>query len=413
MEATTPTPAARSLISMVQARRPGCSLNRAFYTDGAIFAADLERVFGTSWLCVGHVARIPRPGDYFTCEIGDDSLIIIRGDQGEVHALFNVCRHRGSRVCLQESGHAKKLVCPYHQWVYNSNGTLNTARHMPSEFDASTFDLVRACCEVIEGLIFVCFQQPPDFQSLVREIVPRLGPHGLGCAKIGQTRKYEVKANWKLLMENSRECYHCGVGHPQYCRAVGFAAGIDSPQAAKQDQLMEVARQEQLRREGIDPAPVQFAPDSWYACRRYFLREGFQTESMDGRAVAPVMGRLPGRHVGVLAVLVRPNLQLEVNPDYAVVIRFMPRAARLTSVEMDWLVRPDAIEGRDYDLQRLTEFWKLTAEQDWKLCENNQSGVNSSRYQPGPYAPHESGVECFIQWYLHQLSRRESDSSTS
>src|SRR2546423_1682074 len=120
-------------------RRPGWSLEQPFYTDPDIFALDLERVFRRNWLFAGHASRIPRPGDYFTHEFANDSLILIRGDDGQVHALFNMCRHRGSRICLDNSVTARKLVCPYHQRDYDNDGSLLSAKEMPDDFDRSAF----------------------------------------------------------------------------------------------------------------------------------------------------------------------------------------------------------------------------------------------------------------------------------
>src|SRR5436190_1957262 len=124
-----------SLKQLIARRRPGWSLEKPFYSDPGIFAADLERVFRRNWLFAGHTNRIPRPGDYFTHEFGGDPLVFIRGDDGEVRGLFNMCRHRGSRICLEAAGHVRTLVCPYHQWTYEKDGKLAAALSMPDDFD--------------------------------------------------------------------------------------------------------------------------------------------------------------------------------------------------------------------------------------------------------------------------------------
>ncbi len=383
----------------------GSSLERQFYTDPAIYNLDIQKVFMHYWLCAGHVGRIPHPGDYFIYHVADESLIIIRADDTRIHALFNVCRHRGSRICTEETGHTKKLVCPYHQWVYDSDGSLIHARHMAAEFDFSNFGLHRAHCRVAEGLIFINLaEQPPDFSPFERDIVPRLKPYDLGRTKVCHARAYNIRANWKLVVENSRECYHCGVGHPQYCRAVGFAAAIDSPVAAEKENLVCSSQQELLAAQGIDSTQVPFLPGSWHHCRRFFLRDNFSTESMDGRPVALLLGSVTDTGVGVLAVVTLPNLLLEISSDYAMLMRLAPVSLRTTRADMEWLVAEDAVEGRDYDVTRVTDFWRLTAEQDWKLCEDNQAGVNSTRYQPGPYALVENGVAHFTHWYRTALT---------
>jgi Rieske 2Fe-2S family protein len=207
------------------------------------------------------------------------------------------------------------------------------------------------------------------------------------------------------VVENSQECYHCGAGHPQYCRAVGFAAAIDSNIAAEQEYLIGASQRLLLGEQGIDANPVPFLPGSWHHCRRFFLRDNFATESMDGKPVPPLIGSITDAAVGVLAVVALPNLLLEVSSDYAMLMRLAPISPQVTRADMEWLVTQNAVEGRDYEVSRVTEFWRLTAEQDWKLCEDNQAGINSGRYQPGPYTPVESGVAHFVDWYREALAK--------
>jgi Rieske 2Fe-2S family protein len=400
------SPSTPHLERFVSSYQPGWSLEQSFYADPTLFEIDIKKVFMRYWLCAGHVSSIPRPGDYFTCEIADESIIVIRADEEHIHALFNVCRHRGSRICTEEAGHAKKLVCPYHQWVYERDGSLVHARHMPADFDLSGFGLHRAHCRVAEGLIFISLaNEPEDFSPFERDIVPRLRPHNLWRTKVCHKATYHIRANWKLVVENSRECYHCGAGHPQYCRAVGFAAAIDSNIAAEQEYLIGASQRLLLGEQGIDANPVPFLPGSWHHCRRFFLRDNFATESMDGKPVPPLIGSITDAAVGVLAVVALPNLLLEVSSDYAMLMRLAPISPQVTRADMEWLVTQDAVEGRDYEVSRVTEFWRLTAEQDWKLCEDNQAGINSGRYQPGPYTPVESGVAHFVDWYREALAK--------
>lgn len=395
------------LSDLLQRRCDGFSLEFPFYNSEAIFREDVQRVFLGNWLFTGHASAIPNPGDYFLFDIADESFIVIRDDRRQIHALSNVCRHRGSRICLESQGHARSLVCPYHQWVYQPDGALLKARLMPPDFDLAKHGLARARVEILEDLIFVCAsEQPPDFEEFRNCMEPRLRPHALPHAKIACKKEYEIQANWKLVVENSRECYHCGGAHPQYCKAVTFAAAVGSETAHREEASLEAAALEQVKSLGLHVGEVPFLPDSWYHYRRFFLRPGHVTESTDGKPVAPLMGTLPSRDTGVFAIVTLPNLLLEANSDYVMTLRMTPKTPHLTHAEVCWLVRGDSREGPDYDVQRLTEFWRLTSEQDWELCENNQKGVNSSKYVPGPYAPTEAGVEHFVQWYLGQLQSR-------
>jgi len=145
-------PNPQKMEALLGAHQSGWSLNRLFYTDPAIFDLDIEKIFMRCWLCAGHSSRIPKPGDYFIFEIANESIILIPGEDGAIHALFNVCRHRGSRICTEGSGHTRKLICPYHQWVYGTDRALLSARLMPPEFALADFGLHRVQCRVSAGL---------------------------------------------------------------------------------------------------------------------------------------------------------------------------------------------------------------------------------------------------------------------
>ncbi|MEO1994649.1 MAG: aromatic ring-hydroxylating dioxygenase subunit alpha, partial [Planctomycetaceae bacterium] len=201
---------------LVAEQRTGYSLDRAFYRDPEIFEQDLQRAVFPFWLFVGHVARIPDSGDFFLAEIAGESIIMTRDHDDRIHALANVCRHRGSRVCRSHQGHAKRLVCPYHAWTYASDGQLLAAREMDPQFDKSQFGLRTFPVQSIEGLMFINLsQQPEPFDEVIREGTEYLKPHGLKSAKIADRRVWQVEANWKLVMENFRECYHCPPAHPE------------------------------------------------------------------------------------------------------------------------------------------------------------------------------------------------------
>ncbi len=396
----------RSLDERVASQKAGWSLEREFYTGADVFERDVEEVVMKSWLYAGHVARIPNPGDYFLYPIAGESLIVIRGEDHQVHALFNVCRHRGSVICTEPCGNRTRLVCPYHQWVYRPDGTLASARLMP-EIRKEEFALAKARVRICEGLIFVHLSDgEPGFDGFERGMSARLKIYGLDKARIAHEASYEVKANWKLVLENSRECYHCGKGHPQYVRAVGFAAAVDSARAADEDGRKKAERDSRLKEMGIVTEPIPYGPGTWFHTKRFSLRDGYLSESMDGRPVAPLLGSIRDPDIGGMALVMLPNLLLEISSDYAMALRFTPSTPLTTHAQAQWFVRGDAVEGRDYDIPRLTEFWRLTCEQDWKLCEDNQAGVQSRRYQPGPYAAEEKGVRHFIDWYLARIGHR-------
>jgi glycine betaine catabolism A len=390
------------LRGLIQARRPGWSLQQPFYTSEEVLRHDLDRVFRRYWLFGGFSLQLPHPGDYITMEIDQESIVIIRGDDGQARALYNVCRHRGSHLCTEPSGHVKKLVCPYHQWVYERDGRLAAARLMPDDFDRSAFGLHTAHLREVEGLIFVCLaDEPPSFAAAERAYAPYLKPYALTRTKIAHYERYPLQANWKLLTENFRECYHCGSGHPEYCRAM-IGASLTEPREAAR--AVREERMASWKAQGLPTEAVHFSPERWYHVSRYPFRPGFVTQSLDGRPVGLLLGELPGWDAGTWAIVNYPGFWLESGPDVVWCMRATPVTPTLTWLDQWWLVREDAAAGKDYDVERVTAFWHATGGQDWKLCEANQAGINSRRYAPGPYAPSESEVEVFIQWYLRSLA---------
>jgi Rieske 2Fe-2S family protein len=222
------------------------------------------------------------------------------------------------------------------------------------------------------------------------------------ATQIAVTRRYEVRANWKLIGGNFRECYHCGIGHPEYCRAISGANLLQSRERFERHRQEKLAQWESR---GIPAYRILFEPGSWHYCERYPYEPGVLTQSLDGQAVAPTLGNLTDPDVGVFSIVQYPNFWLDVNNDHVWTMRLTPLGPSLCEAEATWLVRRGVVEGRDYDPERLTGFWRTTAEQDWKLCEDNHSGVESRFYRPGPYATVEDGPNQFVLWYLDQLRR--------
>lgn len=387
-----------ALKSLLKDHRPGWGLQQPFYTDPEIFDLEWDYIWKKFWLFAGTTAEIPKAGDFFTYQAYKDSIIIIRGDNGEVYAHYNTCRHRGSVVCLEEKGNAPKLMCPYHQWVYNKDGSLFKARMMPDDFDRSSHGLQRANVRVVNGLIFISLAvDPPDFSKVAKDYAPFLSPYKIDQAKVACRRRYKLRTNWKLIAENFRECYHCGVAHPEYCSAV-----IGANLRENTDEVV-AERRELWHEKGLATNTVDFEKDSFHFAIRYPLRPGVLSYSLDGKAVARPMGDHKDFDAGVLGLVVYPNFWMDSVSDYMWTMRLTPVRPDRTVIDLTWLVDGQAIEGVDYTVQRLTDFWRVTGEQDWQLCENNFRGIESSRYQPGPYAPVEADVVKFINWYLERM----------
>lgn len=387
-----------SLELLLQRYNQGWGLEQPFYTNPQIFDFEWQAIWKKYWLFAGTTAEIPRAGDYFTYQATNDSIIIIRGDKGEVYAHYNSCRHRGSLICLEEKGNVPKLMCPYHQWVYNKDGSLFRARLMPDDFDKSAHGLHRVHINVVNGLIFISLaEDPPNFAKVSSDYSPFLSPYKIDQAKVAFKKSYTLRTNWKLIAENFRECYHCGVAHPEYCSAV---IGANLRETA--DEVIAERRVE-WQNKGLATKTVDFENDSFHFAIRYPLRPGVLSYSLDGKAVAKPMGDHKDFDAGVLGLVVYPNFWMDSVSDYMWTMRVTPASPSSTIIDLTWLVDSHAVEGVDYTIDRLTDFWRITGEQDWELCENNFRGVESSRYQPGPYAPSEIDVVKFVDWYVQRM----------
>jgi Rieske 2Fe-2S family protein len=408
------------LNSLVNRCQPGQSLPRDFYVNETVYQADLERIWRRGWLFAGHSCQIPEPGDYFNLEMDVDSILIVRGDEGTLGAMHNVCRHRGMRLCGESSGRVGRIVCPYHQWTYGRNGALLSCRGMPEDFDKSQFGLHTVPVRELEGLIFICLSdKPTSFESAQQELAPLLRPQGLARAKVVKVIDYDVPANWKLVWENNRECWHCNVNHPQYIKAnFDHYNADDTSERIKKEIAEAVARSESEwnaaglavshRQTGMTVFP-DAARDLWYSANRTPLVEGYVSETMNGRQVAPLMGDYTRATVGTLRIRSLPNFWNHSSCDHSVSTRLLPAGPQMTKARVTWLVRQDAVEGQDYDLAKLLPFWQLTSEQDWDLCGNQQRGVQSSAYTPGPYSPYkEYNVAGFVRWYQDMLIKNAS-----
>jgi Rieske 2Fe-2S family protein len=381
--------------------KPGFSLAQPFYTDDAVFRAEWDAIWQQQWLFAGNTAQVPQPGDYFLYQLQHESVIIIRGNNGNVYAHYNTCTHRGSAICLQEKGNAAKLVCPYHQWVFDKDGTLLNARMMPGDFCKEEYNLRPVQVQVAEGLIFICLADtPPDFTAIRKSLTPYLKPFIIQEAKVACIKNYRLRANWKLVAENFRECYHCGGAHPEYCSAV-IGASLKEDTAA-----LTAEKQKQWNAKGLETALVEVAPGTTTYAIRYPLRPGVESYSLDGKKVSIPMGEHLDHDAGVVGLVNYPNCWVDAVSDYVWTMRVTAINAGTTDVEFCWLVDKNAAEGKEYELERLTAFWEITGEQDGALCENNFRGIETKGYRPGPYAPAEDQVINFVDWCVNQLKEK-------
>jgi glycine betaine catabolism A len=398
----------------IASRRPGHGLPRPFYHEELLYRTEMEYIWRGGWLFAGHSCQIPNPGDYFLYEVGEDSVIIVRDDEGQVHALYNVCRHRGSIICEASEGHVKRFVCPYHQWTYDRGGRLMLYRGMQDGLDKSELGLHRAHAREVEGMIFISLaDQPADFEPVSATYSPVARPQGLARAKVARIMDFDVHSNWKLVWENNRECYHCNVNHPQYIKANfdHYNADDTIERVALHLNMVTERYETKLAEQGLEvraeTGMTEFPdPDNniWYAANRTPLVDGYVSETMDGKQVAPLMGDYTDPDVGTMRARMLPNFWIHASCDHSVAVRLTPTGLDHTAIRMIWLVDEKAEEGKDYNLDTLLPFWLLTAEQDWAICVNQQRGVSSHAYTPGPLSTYkEYNLDRFLRWYLKQM----------
>ncbi|MBA3948414.1 MAG: aromatic ring-hydroxylating dioxygenase subunit alpha [Acidobacteria bacterium] len=351
------------------------TLPARFYTSPRLFERELDLFFRSNWVLAGRAEEVPRKGDYVLRDLAGDSIIVTRSGEGDqsVRAFYNVCRHRGTRLCTAASGHfAGSIQCPYHSWTYDLSGQLIGAPHMDGTegFDRAGIRLNTIAAEVWDGFIFVNLSEESD------PLADHLGalPDKFAAWEMGRLRRggrivYEIAANWKLLIQNFNECLHCPNVHPALNTLSHYMSGENEP----------------LRRT--------------YMGGRMDLRPGIVTMSMDGSCPRDLLpGLSDAQKRGVYYYAIFPNLFLSLHPDYVMVHRTEPLAADRTRLTCEFLFAPEELAKPGFDIADVVEFWDMTNKQDWHVCELSQQGISSRGYQPGPYSNREDLLYAFDQF---------------
>ena len=396
----------QEIVKLAEAQQEMYALPQAFYRDPDIYRHDIEQVFLKSWLYAGHKSEIPKVGDWFLFEFGEESVIIVRSAENEINALLNVCRHRGSRVCVESRGCSKRLTCRYHGWTYDLEGQLKAAAHMGESFDKSEIGLKRIHAEVLDGMIFVNFSDDPAPFSLIRDgLEGCLEPYGLENAKVAHRESYPIASNWKLALENYCECYHCAPSHPEYSRGHSLAFPEHRSEElwrAVMGRAVVCGLSDNTVNQMYLDAPA-FGAD--FAFERYPLIREHLTGSEDGKPLAPLLGDIREFDGGATDLQVGPATFALLYCDHIVIYRFTPLGIDTADCDITWLVRGDAEEGKDYNKEKLTWLWDVTTQADKAIIERNQQGVNSRYYVPGPLSEMEEYTWKFLSWYLDNMKR--------
>jgi len=357
------------------------TLPGSLYTSAPTLADEMERLFARAWNCVGRASRLEKPGDYFLREIAGESIVVLRDGKETPRAFFNVCRHRGTRICREDSGRFTGTIqCPYHAWTYALDGALVGAPGMQEVegFDKGGYPLHAAALAEWEGFLFVNIAREPEpFDKVWAPMRGRLDRFGLSGLQVGHRVVYDVGANWKLVFQNYSECLHCPTIHPKLATVLPYQSGAnDLTEGSFLGGYME-----------IKPPNVS-ATMSGRACGR--IVSGDIPESDRRRAYYYTL---------------MPNLLLSLHPDYVNYYLVHPVAPNRTRVESEWLFHPDTVSDPKNNIQDAIEFWDLTNRQDWDIVERSQLGVGSRRYEPGPYSPRESIPAAWDREYSRLMGR--------
>jgi Rieske 2Fe-2S family protein len=395
----------RSIEELIASQETGKPLEQRFYTDPAIYQLELERILTTNWFMAGHVSELPQKGDFFVSKWANESAIVVRGSDGKVKAFANVCRHRGSLVCLEQRGSVRKFECPYHGWMYDIDGNLSAARAMPKDFDKKSYGLNRVSIEILGGLIFLCFSEsPPSLEGAKRDLAEPFALFDVDNLKVAARKSYPIAANWKLAVENYQECYHCASAHPDYARM--HTLMLDPVQRDRiQDKMlgrMEACGLKNIEHDFVD---THARPgEQGYGYSRTALFEGYKTGSRDGSPLAPLLGKLKDYDGGASDFTFGPFSFLLAYSDHVVGYVFKPVDHGHCACEVTWFVRSDAVEGKDFDVKELMWLWDITTYADETIIVNNWKGVNSRYYRPGPFSRMERMENRYVEWILQQLA---------
>lgn len=359
------------------------TLPRFHYLDPAAFEREKERIFFREWFCAGRGEEVPNPGDYLLLDVAGESILLVRDREGQLKAHYNVCRHRGSQLVLgvepKPSGESARvgcsgtfssgIRCPYHAWTYNLDGTLRTAPYLEEGDAFCKEDLPLFAVDVAEwgGFVFLNLgasgqgddsRPRPTLEAQLGEATERVKRYPLSQLRIAKRISYEVAANWKVILENYNECYHCGTVHPELCKVVP---------AFKQ-------------KGGADLDWDRGVPH----------KEGAWTFTMTGTTNRkPFPGLNDDELVRHKGELLYPNFMLSLSAEHAAAFTLWPHGPQRTTVICDFLFHPDEMDRPDFDPSDAVEFWDITNRQDWVICESVQRGMRSRVFTQGFYAPME------------------------
>jgi phenylpropionate dioxygenase-like ring-hydroxylating dioxygenase large terminal subunit len=372
------------------------SIPARYYYDPQHYERELEVFWYGMWVMAGREEEVPEPRHYKVVKIGTQSIVILRDLDGQLRAFHNTCRHRGSILCTEEQGRlpGRSLVCPYHTWTYGLDGQLvGTPRQMETAgFDRSAYPLFKVAVDTWGGFMFVNLagERATPLGAALGDLPERFRNYGFADLRIGKRIVLDVKANWKLLFENFSECFHCPPVHPELCEIAT---------------LFWDAGAWDLRRDAAG-TPVPSA--------RPRFKPGAATLTMDGTArIPPFRGLTADERTNLYqSQIFRPNLFLNVHPDYVNSHQMLPTGPESVRMIYDWLFEPESLTRPEFDLDHYVALWDLTNRQDARNCEWQQEGLHARPLAHGNFVPQELGCHQFNQWVLESLGDLEGPGPT-
>jgi glycine betaine catabolism A len=352
------------------------TLPQRYFVSPEVFAEEQDSIFSTQWVLVGHQSRVGQAGDFFVQEVAGESLIIARDREGRIRGFYNVCRHRGTRLCDEQSGHSSTIQCPYHAWTYGLDGKLVGAPHMDAvnDFAKGDYSLHAVNLALWEGFIFVNLaDEPIPLEEVFAPLAGKFSHWNLPKLRSARRIEYDVAANWKLIFQNYSECNHCPGVHPALQQL--------TPYDLAENDLCE------------GPFLGGFMP----------ITKG-KSLTMSGNACALPVGDVNVEDFHrVFYYSIFPNMLLSMHPDYVMVHQIRPRSQERTLILCDWFFHPEAFDRPDFHPEDAIDFWDMTNRQDWHVCELSQKGIASRAYEPGPYSPRESIPVAWDREYLRYV----------
>ena len=354
------------------------TLPRKFYIEPDNLNQEFKKIFHNNWICIGRSSDLSIKGQYITIQIGNESVIILKSENDKTRAFYNVCRHRGTRICNKNEGKFSKTVqCPYHGWTYDLNGKLIGSPHMEEakDFNKIDYPLFPIKTKIWQGFLFINLSEnTTNFNETFEPINNFLHSWDLNKLIVLDKKRYSVNCNWKLIIQNYCECYHCPMIHPQLAEIHNYMGG----------------------RNNLYSGP--------FLGGYMNFNSGKESITTSGKYCCPTLKGVKGKDLNrVYYYSLFPNMLLSLHPEYVMYHTVWPNGPDKCFVDCSWLFLKESADKYKDSIFEAIDFWDETNKQDWEICEYSQLGINSKKYSPAPYSGQESLLAAFDEYYINQM----------